>query len=141
MNHLIQQRGLQDQILCDSAGTSSYHIGSIPDRRMAAAAAKRGIQLLGRARQFDRHDFEQFDLILAMDQDNYADILSLDTAGKYHHKVKLMCEFCRNHRDREVPDPYYGGSEGFNYVIDLLLDACDGLLDHIVQQQLVKSAN
>lgn len=141
MNHLIQQRGLQDQILCDSAGTSSYHVGSIPDRRMTAAAAKRGIQLVGRARQFDRRDFEQFDLILAMDQDNHADILLLDTRGQYRHKVKLMCEFCRNYSDREVPDPYYGGSEGFNYVIDLLLDACDGLLDYIVQQQRVSPTN
>lgn len=137
MNYLIRQRGLETQILCDSAGTSSYHIGSTPDRRMTAAAAKRGIELVGRARQFDRYDFDQFDLILAMDEQNYEDILSLDPKGQYRDKVKLMCEFCRNHRDREVPDPYYGGAEGFNYVIDLLLDACEGLLDQIVERQLV----
>lgn len=131
MNHLIEQRGLQDRIICDSAGTSSYHIGSPPDRRMTAAAAKRGITLRGRARQLDRHDLEQFDLILAMDKENYRDILALDPKGKYLHKVKLMCEFCRHHSDQDVPDPYYGGAEGFNYVIDLLLDACEGLLDTI----------
>lgn len=138
MNHLIEQRGLQQQIVCDSAGTSSYHIGSPPDRRMTAAASKRGITLRGRARQFDRPDFEEFDLILAMDEENYRNILALDSKGTYWHKVKLMCDFCRWHPDREVPDPYYGGSEGFNYVIDLLLDACEGLLDQVLEVQSVK---
>lgn len=137
MNHLIQQRGLQAQIVCDSAGTSSYHIGSPPDRRMTAAAAQQGIALVGQARQFERSDFEQFDLILAMDKENYRDILYLDSSGQYADKVRLMCDFCRHHRDREVPDPYYGGADGFKYVIDLLLDACDGLLDHIVTTQSI----
>jgi len=128
MNHLIQRDGLSDRIICDSAGTSSYHIGSPPDRRMTAAAVKRGIELQGSARQFESSDFTKFDLILAMDEENYRDILSLDRTGQYRDKVRLMCEFCRHHGDREVPDPYYGGVEGFNYVIDLLLDACEGLL-------------
>ena len=132
MNHLIEQAGLSDSIVCDSAGTSSYHIGSPPDRRMAAAAKSRGIILKGQARQFQRSDFEKFDLILAMDQDNYRDILFLDPQKKYQDKVKLICEFASNHREREVPDPYYGGSEGFNRVIDLLLDACEGLLQNVV---------
>ncbi|MGB7442940.1 MAG: low molecular weight protein-tyrosine-phosphatase [Coleofasciculaceae cyanobacterium] len=133
MNHLIEQANLSESIVCDSAGTSSYHIGSSPDRRMTAAAAKRGIMLRGKARQFEQSDLEEFDLILAMDQENYRDILSLDPQGKYRDKVKLMCDFASNHREREVPDPYYGGSEGFNKVIDLLLDACDGLLQHLVK--------
>lgn len=139
MNHLIEQRGLQERIVCDSAGTSSYHVGSPPDRRMTAAAAQRGITLQGRARQFTRPDLEQFDLILAMDHDNYRDILALDPNGKYRDKVKLMCDFCQHHPDRDVPDPYYGGAEGFNYVISLLLDACDGLLEHILKTQQVKT--
>ncbi|MCF4968805.1 low molecular weight protein-tyrosine-phosphatase [Nostoc sp. CMAA1605] len=135
MNYLIDKDNLSDRILCDSAGTSSYHIGSPPDRRMSAAAAtKLGIKLQGRARQFQKSDFQEFDLILAMDQDNYQDILSLDPTGQYHHKVHLMCEFCSQHTLKEVPDPYYGGTEGFNQVIDLLLDACDGLLQHIVSK-------
>lgn len=133
MNHLIEQAGLSESIVCDSAGTSSYHIGSSPDQRMTAAAAQRGIMLRGKARQFEQSDLEEFDLILAMDQDNYRDILSLDYQGKYQEKVKLMCDFASNHREREVPDPYYGGAEGFNKVIDLLLDACDGLLQHVVE--------
>jgi protein-tyrosine phosphatase len=131
MNHLIQQYHLDGKIMCDSAGTASYHIGKPPDARMTEAARIQGIELQGAARQFKRQDFEDFDLILAMDRDNYADILSLDRDGSYQHKVKLMCDFCRRHSDLEVPDPYYGGPEGFNYVIDLLLDACDGLIQEI----------
>jgi protein-tyrosine phosphatase len=138
MNHLIRQAGLEREIVCDSAGTSSYHIGSAPDRRMNAAAQRRGIELLGQARQFERSDFEEFDLILAMDRDNYEAICLLDRAGQYRHKVKLMCDFCTQHTLKEVPDPYYGGEEGFNFVIDLLLDGCAGLLDHIVTEQSLK---
>lgn len=132
MNHLIEQSGLGDGIICDSAGTSSYHIGSPPDRRMSAAAvSKLGIKLRGQARQFQKSDFQEFDLILAMDKDNYENILSVDQSGQYHHKVRLMCDFCSRHTLKEVPDPYYGGTEGFNQVIDLLIDACEGLLKHI----------
>ena len=138
MNYLIRHYGLEDQIICDSAGTSSYHIGSPPDRRMTAAAAKRGIRLEGTARQFEPTDLEEFDLILAMDKDNYYEIVRFDRTGDYQDKVKLMCEFCREHGDREVPDPYYGGPEGFNYVIDLLLDACKGLLVHVAKTQDIK---
>ena len=131
MNHLLEQRGLTSQISCDSAGTSSYHIGSPPDSRMNAAAKKRGIQLVGSARQFTADDFEEFDLILAMDDSNYRNILALDTAGQYRSKVKRMCDFCQQHPDREVPDPYYGGADGFDYVINLLMDACNGLLKEL----------
>jgi len=132
MNHLIEEAGLSNSIVCDSAGTSSYHIGSSPDRRMAAAAKNRGIILKGQARQFQQSDFETFDLILAMDRDNYQDILFLDSQGKYQDRVKLICDFASHHQEQEVPDPYYGGTEGFNKVIDLLLDACEGLLQNIV---------
>lgn len=133
MNHLIEQAGFSDQIICDSAGTAGYHIGAPPDRRMTAAAERRGIILKGQARQFQKADLENFDLILAMDRDNYRDILSLDPTGKYRDKVRLMCDFATHHREREVPDPYYGGTEGFNQVIDLLLDACEGLLQYVVK--------
>ncbi|MBE9031072.1 low molecular weight phosphotyrosine protein phosphatase [filamentous cyanobacterium LEGE 11480] len=134
MNHLVQQRGLSQQVQCDSAGTSSYHIGSSPDRRMSAAAQRKlGFPLVGAARQFEATDFEQFDLILAMDQDNYAQMSQLDRQGKYTERLKLMCEFCREHTLRSVPDPYYGGEDGFNFVIDLLVDACNGLLDELIE--------
>lgn len=131
MNHLIQQANLDGTIICDSAGTSSYHIGSPPDRRMAAAASRRGIKLVGEARQFEISDFQEFDLILAMDRENYRDILRLDRQQQYRHKVKLMCDFAAAHQLKEVPDPYYGGEAGFDKVIDLLLDACGGLLEYV----------
>ena len=131
MNHLIDKANLSDAIVCDSAGTSSYHIGSPPDRRMAAAAQEQGITLKGRARQFQQSDFQEFDLILAMDRENYRNILSLDRARKYADKVRLMCDFCTRHTEKEVPDPYYGGPEGFNDAIDLLMDACEGLLQYV----------
>jgi protein-tyrosine phosphatase len=134
MNYLIDRADLGDRLICDSAGTSSYHVGSPPDRRMTAAASERGIKLQGRARQFQKSDLQEFDLVLAMDLDNYQDILTLDPSGQYRHKVKLICDFASHHREREVPDPYYGGSEGFDRVINLLLDACKGLLSDVVRQ-------
>lgn len=131
MNHLIVQANLSNQISCDSAGTAGYHIGNPPDERMRITAATQlGIKLRGCARQFKKSDFE-FDLILAMDKANYQDILALDPTGQYRNKVRLMCDFCSRHTLKEVPDPYYGGSENFNIVIDLLLDACTGLLQYV----------
>ncbi|MGK7932896.1 MAG: low molecular weight protein-tyrosine-phosphatase [Microcystaceae cyanobacterium] len=138
MRYLIEKEGLSDKISCDSAGTSSYHIGSPPDARMQAAAAKQGIKLTGAARQFEFSDFGSFDLILAMDRDNYRDILRLDSHKQYQDKVKMMCDYATHHREREVPDPYYGGGEGFDRVIDLLLDSCQGLLDEIKENYSIK---
>lgn len=144
MNHLIEQANLRDgnasardvRIICESAGTAGYHIGSPPDQRMAAAAASLlSIKLHGQARQFKKSDFENFDLILAMDRENYQDILFLDPAGQYRDKVRLMCDFCSRHNTKEVPDPYYGGPEGFKRVIELLLDACEGLRQHVISNQ------
>ncbi len=136
MTHLIHQQQLEDEISCDSAGTSSYHIGSAPDGRMTMAAKQQGIALAGQARQFIAEDFEAFDLVVAMDRANYRDILQLDPQGNYRHKVRQMCEFASQHSDQEVPDPYYGGTDGFNHVIDLLLDACRGLLTYVLQTEL-----
>lgn len=134
MNYLIEQRGLVGQIECDSAGTSGYHIGASPDHRMNAAAQRKlGIVLQGKARQFQLYDFDEFDLILAMDQDNYEQLYYLDRRSQYKDKLYLMCHFCQRHDLKEVPDPYYGGEAGFNFVIDLLMDACSGLLDHLLE--------
>ena len=136
MNHLIKEQALDSQIICDSAGTSAYHIGSAPDRRMNRAAQKRGLELVGTARKFRAVDFDKFDLILAMDRSNYQDILYLDRIDKYRDKVQMICNFATQHQDKEVPDPYYGGEDGFNYVIDLLFDCCSGLLDYVVKEKL-----
>ncbi|WP_404787570.1 low molecular weight protein-tyrosine-phosphatase [Altericista sp. CCNU0014] len=137
MNHFIAQAGLDGQIVCDSAGTSGYHIGEPPDPRMTAAARRQGISLSGRSRRVEPADFEQFDLILAMDRDNYRTLLERDRTGRYHPKIRLMCDFCERTSEAgrspqtEVPDPYYGGPDGFDRVIDLLRDACSGLLAHV----------
>lgn len=140
MSHLLTARQLTEQFSCDSAGTSSYHIGSPPDRRMAAAARQQGITLVGRARQFTVEDLVEFDWILAMDNSNYRDILRLDPQGNYAHKVRKICDFCRHHTDTEVPDPYYGGDAGFRYVIELLTDACEGFLEFLLQESAPASS-
>ena len=131
MNHLVSQSVLSKDIECDSAGTANYHSGNPPDRRMQAAAVKRNIPMIGSARQFTTADFTAFDLILAMDRENYQNILALDPQQQYRDKIKLMCDFASKHPDKEVPDPYFGGAEGFDYVIDLLTDACGGLLSQL----------
>lgn len=140
MNHLIQQAGLGEQIICDSAGTSGYHICEPPDPRMTAAARKQGISLTGHSRKVEPADFERFDLILVMDRDNHRTLLERERTGKFHHKVRLMCDFCTRSPQTEVPDPYYGGADGFDQVIDLLLDACSGLLTHVTQELLSTKA-
>ena len=132
MNQLIEEAGLSPKITCDSAGTSGYHIGAAPDRRMNVAAKKRGLELEGKSRKLKPSDLQKFDLILAMDRQNYQDIIYLDREGKFEDKVRMMCDFATTKPDREVPDPYYGGADGFDYVIDLLYDACAGLLDYVV---------
>jgi protein-tyrosine phosphatase len=132
MNHLVAEAGIPaGEIICDSAGTNSYHIGQPPDRRMQAASKARGLPTEGKARAFIAADFEKFDLILAMDKENYRDIKALDPEWKYADKVQMMCSYAQQHSDQEVPDPYYGGAAGFDYVIDLLMDACGGLLTEV----------
>jgi protein-tyrosine phosphatase len=132
MNHLITEAGLEGKII-------GYHICEPPDPRMAAAARRQGITLTGSSRKVESSDFEQFDLILAMDRDNYQTLLNRERTGRYHHKVRLMCDFCEKFSETEVPDPYYGGPDGFDHVIDLLLDACGGLLTHVTQDLLSAS--
>jgi protein-tyrosine phosphatase len=136
MNAQIKAAGLAGKITCDSAGTSSYHVGDSPDRRMTESLKKRGYTVSGRARQFFSGDFEEFDLILVMDQDNYRSIITQDPQGKYKNKVKMICDYAENFPDREVPDPYYGGQSGFDHVIDLLEDACGNLLTNLTLEKV-----
>jgi len=131
MRHQVEQAGLSNEIICDSAGLIDKNIGKSPDTRMIDAAAAKGIKLQGQARQFQEQDFENHDLILAMDRDNYWSLIALDPYKKYRNKIHMMCHYSRHDWDKEVPDPYQGGQEGFNHVINLLLDACEGLLDSI----------
>ena len=116
----------------DSAGTISLHTGNPPDSRMTEAANRRGIEMKGAARQVKPSDFAEFDLILAMDDDNLADLESWPKPDNPIAKIALFCDFCENHPDfTEVPDPYYGGVEGFETVMDLLEDGCSEIAQRI----------
>ena len=131
---VVESRGLDAGFEIDSAGTGDWHIGAPPDRRARDAAARRGIDLSGlRARQTGATDMAVFDYIIAMDRDNYADLQR--TAGAQHqHKVHLFLDLSPNTELDEVPDPYYGGEQGFDQALDLIELACNDLLDHIVKQ-------
>lgn len=130
MRRLLEDAGLADAVRCDSAGTLDYHTGEPPDSRMCAAGRRRGLPMTGTARQVTRADLDAFDLILVMDNDNYAALARLATAGN-RHKIKRFCEYCSAHTETEVPDPYYGGASGFEQVLDLLEDGCAQILKQI----------
>lgn len=125
----VAKAGLEGQFMIDSAGTIGYHQGSRADPRMRETAARRGYDLESRARQVRPDDFQRFDHIIAMDEANLADLESLRERASGKTRLTLMCHYCRQHQEHEVPDPYYGGASGFDHVLDLLEDACDGLFD------------
>jgi protein-tyrosine phosphatase len=128
---LVHEAGLAERIGIDSAGTHAYHVGEPPDRRARAAAQRRGIDLSDlRARKAVAQDFAQFDYVLAMDQDNYFELLGI-CPEEHKGKVLLFMDFAPHMRTREVPDPYYGGATGFERVFDLVEAAAQGLLDEI----------
>ena len=131
--HLLAQQGLSDRFVVDSAGTGGWHVGHRADARMRAAAAHRGIDLTSRARQIDLGDLNSFDHILTMDAANLAAVQALAReAGNPAEQARIasMTNYCRSHCGvHEVPDPYYGGPQGFEQVLDLLEDACTGLLE------------
>ena len=121
--------GLEVQI--DSAGTADFHVGEPPDPRALRAAAARGLDMSGlRARQVERSDFERFDLILAMDRSNQAALLEL-SPPEYRSRVRLLLEFAAAAGREDVPDPYYGGVQGFDEVLDLVEEAAAGLLAEV----------
>ena len=131
MRDLLRREGLEDVVEVDSAGIGGWHAGEPPDERAARTAAARGVTLDGAARQVARGDFERHDLLLAMDRENRDALLALapDAAGR--EKVRLLREFdpeAVRSGDLDVPDPYYGGPRGFDRVLDLVEDACEGLL-------------
>lgn len=128
---LLAQQGLDHSVEVDSAGTHAYHIGEAPDRRSQQAARERGYDLSHlRARKVASGDFEEFDYVLAMDDDNYRILASL-CPGSQQDKLRMFLEFAKNFPDREVPDPYYGGERGFQHVLDLVEDAAEGLIEDI----------
>jgi protein-tyrosine phosphatase len=130
----VEQAGLQDVVHIDSAGTHNYHPGKAPDARTQQHALKRGYDLTDlRARQLVDADFEQAHLLLGMDWDNMALAESMAPAQAVR-KLRRLTEFCQRHTDPVVPDPYYGGAPDFERVLDLVEDACDGLLLHVQKQ-------
>jgi len=129
--HHVKLAGLAEQIICDSAGTLDYYIGDPPDPRAQLAASRRGYDLSAqRARQVTPADFSEFDYVLAMDGTNLRALERL-CPSQYAHKVKLFMEFGADSSAREVPDPYSGGPEGFEQVLDMVEQAAQGLLHHL----------
>jgi len=151
MMALVDEAGLSETIAVDSAGTGSWHIGERPDGRAEQAALRRGIELRGTARQVDADDFERFDLIVAMDRSNLSDLARLAPDDSARAKLRLLREFdpdaswgslaapngagveadLRAGVDLDVPDPYHGGAEGFDQVLDLVERCCAVLLENL----------
>ncbi len=131
MRAMLEREGLAEQVTIRSAGTGGWHAGNLPDPRMSGAAQNRGYNLQSRARQVTEDDLREYHLVLVMDQQNLREIRPFDPGNQHTAKVRLFCEFCTDHDDTEVPDPYYGGEQGFEHVLDLLEDGCRGVLAHI----------
>jgi protein-tyrosine phosphatase len=133
--HVLSTRAPELQIEIDSAGTHDYHVGSPPDRRAIAAAQRRGIDLSSlRARMVSAEDFAHYDLILAMDEENLSE-LKRRAPPTHHERIRLMMEFAPQAPSRWVPDPYYGGAQGFEEVLDLLEEAANGLIQDVLSRR------
>ncbi len=132
--HKVKKANMEDQIIIDSAGTHAYHVGNPPDARAQDAALNRDIDLSSqRARRVKADDFSEFDYVIAMDESNVEDLLAICPAG-YEDRVHLFLKFSDS-KQTEVPDPYYGQGRGFEIVLNLVEDAAEGLLNHIIQQK------
>ena len=130
----IKDRELENLFVVDSAGTGGWHVGNLADRRMREAALSRGIELTSRSRKIDHNDLYEFDHILVMDKDNLNAVKSLikDNTYPINSKIKLILSYSKKSQLDEVPDPYYGGQDGFENVLDLLDDAIDELIDSLI---------
>jgi protein-tyrosine phosphatase len=134
--HVVKERNLQDVVKIDSAGTHAYHIGESPDSRSQATAKSRGVDLSAqRARKVEAIDFERFDYVIAMDRSNYENLKDLATIEQ-QEKLYLFMDFTSAWDNAEVPDPYYGGGDGFKNVFDMVQSASEGLLETIVKNDL-----
>lgn len=130
-NKIVAEQGLGGHVEVDSAGTTSFHVGESADRRMKKAASRRGYDLTSLARRVTHEDFSQFDYILACDRDNYFHLLSLAESKEEEARVKLLTDYHSDASVKEVPDPYYGGAEGFEDVLDIVEFSCQNLLEEI----------
>lgn len=135
MQRLVDEKGLTERFYIDSAGIGGWHVGDLPDKRMRVHARPRGYELTHRARRVQNGDFEDFDLIVGMDASNVDDLCHQSMTLEQQNKVVMMGDYIRQYPNYDhVPDPYYEGSEGFELVLDLLEDACDNLLNRIIEQ-------
>lgn len=130
-NRLVKEAGRSDDVMCESAGTHHWHVGNRADQRMRKHLEVRGYESVTTARRVCTDDFDRFDRILVADEENRADIMKFCPDREAEGKLAMMTDTCRTHDVREVPDPYYGGADGFELVIDLLEDACAGLLEKL----------
>lgn len=131
----IEEKGAAKDFVVDSAGTSAYHQGEPADQRMQKHAVKREYDLTSISRQFISSDFDNFDLIVAMDDSNYYDLKELASTREEEKKIVKMTDFSRRFDYDHIPDPYFGGSEGFELVLDLLEDAAEGLYKELTDQR------
>ena len=131
--HIVKENGMEDRIEVDSAGTYSGHRGELPDRRMRNAALYRGYALTHRSRPVSSLDFLEFDLVVAMDDNNYEDLMHLAPSVEDSRKIVKMASYFSTHNISYVPDPYYMGAEGFSLVLDLLEDGCRNLYESVVR--------
>ncbi|WP_430810460.1 MULTISPECIES: low molecular weight protein-tyrosine-phosphatase [unclassified Carboxylicivirga] len=139
MKSILEQQGLSDQYEIDSAGITAYHAGEPADQRMQRHAVNRGITLSSISRPVKSpDDFRHFDYIIGMDDQNMDDLLLRCPDETNAAKIHKMTNFCKQHTHDSVPDPYYGGAAGFELVLDLLEDACEGLLNHIQRNEQQK---
>ena len=131
---VVENAGLSKHIHCDSAGTIGIHSGNKPDTRMSKTIRRRGYKVTGHARQFSLQDFENFNLILVMDNENHKNILKLADTEEERAKLKMFTSICLQHHHHEVPDPYYGGDTGFQLVADLIEDGSNGLIKYLKKE-------
>lgn len=134
MRTFIKKAGLEKGIVVDSAGILSYHRGELPDSRMRMHASRRGYNLTHRSRPVCTEDFYDFDLIIGMDDRNIQDLIERAPDLETEKKIRRMTDYCRVKVVDYVPDPYYGGAQGFENVLDILEDACAGLLENIMKE-------
>lgn len=131
-NAMIEKQELQFEIQCDSAGTAAYHAGDQADSRMKQFAKKRGYHLMSISRPFDPElDFDRFDYIIGMDSQNVRDLKAVARNENDRKKISLMTDYCSGKKYVSVPDPYFGGAPGFELVLDILEDACEGLIQKL----------
>lgn len=133
--HLARDRGVDHLFEIDSAGTSGYHAGAAPDRRSAATALARGVEVTGRSRQLVGQDLQRFDYVIAMDAENQREIEALHAAAGGTARVHRLREWDPERSGPDVPDPYYGGARGFEEVHDIVERSCAALLDHLLRER------